>query len=167
MTDSMGFNLEDMGKTLKALSDAASQTDGTSVALHYPANLLYAQNMLAISMSALQRLELNMAQIHLYLREHELRAAAATAASAKLAISAAGFGVAKVTIINPASVGAGAGAQAAGMAAGGQEPREVVVVGSPSVGSSRCRSRCTSCAGHAQATTGCRCEDRCCDVLLL
>jgi len=76
-------------------------------------------------MSALQSLELNIAQIHLYLREHELRTAAVSAASAKLAISAAGF---KVTIINPASVGAGSGAQAAGVAAGAQEPREVVVV---------------------------------------
>jgi len=125
MTDCNGFNLENIGNTLKALSDVASQTDEVSVPLPYPANLLYAQNMLAISMSALQSLELNIAQIHLYLREHELRTAAVSAASAKLAISAAGF---KVTIINPASVGAGSGAQAAGVAAGVQEPREVVVV---------------------------------------
>eukprot|EP00747_Dinoflagellata_sp_TGD_P186059 gnl/TRDRNA2_/TRDRNA2_42897_c0_seq1.p1 gnl/TRDRNA2_/TRDRNA2_42897_c0~~gnl/TRDRNA2_/TRDRNA2_42897_c0_seq1.p1 ORF type:complete len:413 (+),score=97.98 gnl/TRDRNA2_/TRDRNA2_42897_c0_seq1:79-1239(+) len=42
--------------------------------MQYPANLIYAQNMLAISLTQLQSLELNIAQLSFLQREHEIRA---------------------------------------------------------------------------------------------
>lgn len=61
--------------------DAACQTDAllmpsVPLPLQYPANLLWAQHMLAICMGQLQRVDLTVAQLRFYLREHELRAAA-------------------------------------------------------------------------------------------
>lgn len=45
-----------------------------SLALQYPANLIYAQSMLAICTSEMQRIDLNIAQLRFYLHEHELQA---------------------------------------------------------------------------------------------
>lgn len=64
----------------KAFTDASSQTAAASqvpLPLQYPANLIYAQNMLAISLSQLQRVDLTIAQLRFHLREHQLRAATA------------------------------------------------------------------------------------------
>mmetsp|Transcript_148617 Transcript_148617/g.276854 ORF Transcript_148617/g.276854 Transcript_148617/m.276854 type:complete len:352 (+) Transcript_148617:103-1158(+) len=62
------------------------QTDITAappapLPLQYPANLIYAQNMLAICMSQMQRVDLNIAQLRFYLREHQIRAATAAVLS--------------------------------------------------------------------------------------
>lgn len=60
-------------KQVRAI-DASCQTDLQAQLLpcQYPANLIYAQNMLAICMSEMQRVDLNIAQLRFYLREHEL-----------------------------------------------------------------------------------------------
>mmetsp|Transcript_67177 Transcript_67177/g.160899 ORF Transcript_67177/g.160899 Transcript_67177/m.160899 type:complete len:362 (+) Transcript_67177:65-1150(+) len=43
------------------------------VPLQYPLNLIYAQNMLAITVSQIHQVDLNVAQLRLYLREHYLQ----------------------------------------------------------------------------------------------
>ena len=54
--------------------DAALQTEDLEV-LTYPANLLYAQNMLTTTMLQMQRVDLQLQRLKEYLHQHELLAA--------------------------------------------------------------------------------------------
>lgn len=85
--------------------DACCQTCGVPAAqvplpMQYPANLIYAQNMLAICMSQSQTVDLNIAQLRFYLREHEMRAALGAVLGSQAALAAAqlpaGFSAAAV-----------------------------------------------------------------------
>jgi len=106
-------------------TDAWCQTDLTSTAsgplpLHYPANLQYAQFMLAISISQSQQVELNIAQLRFYLREHELRSATAAALTGQAA-AAILSGQASAVLLNLTSLpNAEAILGAAAAAAGGR-----------------------------------------------
>lgn len=59
--------------------DTACQTEAMQVPLpiNYPANLIYAQSMLAITLNQMHQLDLNIAQLRFHLCEHEVRAVAA------------------------------------------------------------------------------------------
>jgi len=66
--------------------ETACQTDAMQVPLMplpicYPANLIYAQNMLAITLNQMHQLDLSIAQLRLRLCEHEVRALTCGAAS--------------------------------------------------------------------------------------
>lgn len=90
--------------------DASCQTDlpeaRVPLPLQYPANLIYAQNMLAICMSQMQRVDLNIAQLRFYLREHELHHAAAAVLSGKAHLA----NVAEFAAVPPVATEAAAGA---------------------------------------------------------
>lgn len=79
--------------------DASCQTQEPPLPLQYPANLIFAQNMLAISLSQLQRVDLTITQLRFHLREQELRAATAALLSNQASL---GFTAARVAAaLNP------------------------------------------------------------------
>mmetsp|Transcript_96297 Transcript_96297/g.272226 ORF Transcript_96297/g.272226 Transcript_96297/m.272226 type:complete len:327 (+) Transcript_96297:170-1150(+) len=68
--------------------DVACQTDpplAVPLPMQYPANLTYAQSMLAVSVSQLQQTELCIAQLRTHLQLHELRGTAAAMVARKVA----------------------------------------------------------------------------------
>jgi len=90
---------------MDSIKDAATQTTASSLAptlplpLQYPVNLIYAQSMLSICLSQQQCVDLNIAQLRFYLRQHE-RLALASAQTLKKTSPAQSPGVESLSTVS-------------------------------------------------------------------
>lgn len=126
-----GITEDEVTKQAKSFSDSSCQTHTMPrlpLPTQYPANLIFAQNMLAISLSQLQTVDLTIAQLRFHLREQQLRAATNVLLSnqAGLGLSSVPIAVAQAveaTETPEADAGAApaAGAEAEAAAAGAAE----------------------------------------------
>eukprot|EP00927_Polykrikos_kofoidii_P052442 TRINITY_DN46287_c0_g1_i1.p1 TRINITY_DN46287_c0_g1~~TRINITY_DN46287_c0_g1_i1.p1 ORF type:complete len:342 (-),score=63.51 TRINITY_DN46287_c0_g1_i1:157-1182(-) len=127
-----GSSAREEGVDAQSSRDDVAHSPNPSVAplplpLQYPANLLYAQSMLAISMTQLQQVELQAMHLRILLRDRELHAAAAVmkaaAAAAKTSVVPSptaipppiAEGASVGAIVDDAGAGAGVAAAATGV----------------------------------------------------